>query len=327
MRRREFVGLFCSATAIWPLAARGQQPAIPIIGFLNGASAGPWKNFVAAFRNGLRETGYIEGQNVGIEYRWADGRYDRLPELANDLVRRKVDVIAATGGIISARAAEAATATIPIVFSVGDDPVKLGLVASLNRPGRNATGVALFVSELGAKKLGLLRELVPTVGLIAVLLNSNSPASKNELNDIEQAAHDLQQDIHILWASNERELDVAFETMTKLRAGALIVAADPFLNSHRDQIIALVARQRIAAIYEGRDFAVAGGLMSYGTNFAEAYRQVGLYTGRILKGDKPANLPVVQSTKFEFVINLKTAKLLNLNVPPTLLAEADEVVE
>jgi putative ABC transport system substrate-binding protein len=236
-------------------------------------------------------------------------------------------VIAATGGTASARAAKAATATIPIVFSTGGDPIKLGLAGSLNRPGGNATGVILLAAELGTKKLGLLRELVPTASLIIVLLNPNSPVSKDELNDIKQAAQSLRQNIHILWASNEREIDVAFETMFQLRAGALIVATDPFLNSNRDQIVASAARQRIPAIYEVREFAAAGGLMSYGTNFAEAYRQVGLYAGRILKGDKPADLPIVESTKFEFVINLKTAKALGLTVSNQMQLLADEVIE
>ena len=323
--RREFLAALGSAAA-WPMVARAQQ-SIPVIGFLNSASPVPWMNLVTAFRNGLEAFGYVEGQNVAIEYRWADGQYDRLPELANDLVRRKVSVIAATGGAVSARAAKAATATIPIVFSIGGDPVRLGLVESINRPGGNVTGVMLLVSQLGTKKLELLRKVVPTAALIAVLLNPNTVVAAEELNDIQQAARNLKQDIHILKASDAHEVGAAFATMVQLGAGALIVETDPFFNSQRDQLIALAARQRIPAIYEGRAFTAAGGLISYGTSFAEAYRQIGLYTGRILKGDKPSDLPVVESTKFELVINLKTAKALNLTMPPTLIAEADEVIE
>ena len=327
MRRREFITLIGGAAAAWPLAAQAQQPAMPVVGFLNGASPGPWANLVAAFRNGLKESGYVEGQSVAIEYRWAEGKYDKLPELAADLVHRGVSVIAATGGSVSVLAAKAVTMTIPIVFSIGIDPVRRGLVASLNRPGGNLTGVMLLNPELGGKQLGLLRETVPTATLIAVLLNPNSPVAEYELNYIQQAARYIKQEIHILHAQDEREIDAAFATMIQLGAGALLVGADPFFNSRRDQLVALAARHRIPAIYEEREYAAAGGLMSYGTSFAEAYRQVGLYTGRILKGEKPADLPVVQSSKFEFVINLKTAKALGLDVPLQLQQRADEVIE
>ena len=327
MRRREFITLIGGAAAAWPLAAQAQQPAMPVVGFLNAASPGPWANLVAAFRNGLKESGYVEGQTVAIEYRWAEGKYDKLPELAADLVRRGVSVIVATGGSVSVLSAKAATTTIPIVFSTGIDPVGLGLVASLNRPGGNLTGVMLLVSELGGKQLGLLREIVPTATLIAVLLNPASPAAEDELNYIQQAARNIKQEIHILHARDEREIDAAFATMIQLGAGALLVGSDPFFNSRRDQLVALAARHRIPAIYEEREYAAAGGLMSYGTSFAEGYRQVGLYTGRILKGEKPADLPIVQAAKFEMVINLKAAKSLGLTVPFGLLNAADEVIE
>ena len=326
MKRRKFMTLLSGAVA-WPLAARAQQPTMPVIGYLSLASPGPFAHLVVVFSEGLKEIGYVEGENVAIEYRWAEGQYERLPALSADLVRRQVTVIVATGGSVVGLVAKAATGTIPIVISSGGDPVKLGLVASLSRPGGNVTGVHLFLSLLDPKKLGLLRELVPQASVIAVLLNPNAADIQARLADVHEAAHAARQQIHGLHASTERELDTAFATLSQVQAGALVVGADAFFNSRRDHVVALAACHAIPAIYEGRDYAVAGGLASYGTSLADGYRQVGIYTGRILKGEKPADLPVVQSTRFELVINLKTANALGLTVPDTLLARADEVTE
>jgi putative ABC transport system substrate-binding protein len=310
-----------------PLSARAQQPVTRVIGFINNLSPGAIARPVAAFREGLKETGYIEGHNIVIEYRWAESHDDRLLEMAADLVRRQVAVIVATGGGASALAAKAATTTIPIVFSSATDPVELGLVVSLNRPGGNATGVHVMTNSLEAKRLGLLHELLPNAATISILVNPGTPGADSQLTEAETAAQALARKIHVLRAHNEPELDRAFATLVEGHADALLVAADPFFNAHRQQIVTLAARYAIPAIYEFREFAAAGGLMSYGISLADAYRQVGLYTGKILQGAKVADLPIMQPTKFELVINLKTAKALGLQVPPTLLAHADEVIE
>ena len=327
MKRREFISLLGGAAAVWPLTARAQQPATPVIGFLNTASPEPFAHLVAAFRRGLGEAGYVDGQNVAIEFRWAEGRYDRLPALAAELVRRPVAVLATSGGDPALLAARAATTTIPIVFATGGDPVALGYVASLSRPGGNLTGVTQLTSMLEAKRIGLLLELVPKADPIAVLINPDWPAAAAQLKDAQAAAASIGVRLVVLNASTESEFMPAFATLVQQRAGALTISADPFFNSRRNQLVALAARHRVPTIYEFREFAAAGGLMSYGTSLADAYHQVGTYAARILKGAKPAELPVVQSTRFEFVINLNTAKALGLEVPPGLSARADEVIE
>jgi putative tryptophan/tyrosine transport system substrate-binding protein len=326
MNRREFITLLGGAAAAWPLSARAEQAALPVIGFLHSASLGERAGHLAAFRQGLKEVGFVEGQNVAIEYHWAESQYDRLPGLAADLVRHQVEVIFA-GSLPAVIAAKAATSTIPIVFTVGGDPVKDGLIASLNRPGGNATGVSLFFGELVGKRLELLRELIPTATPIAVLLNPNNPNAETRLAEVGAAARAVGQQIHIIKIHSESDIDSGFANIVGLGAGAVLVGDDPFLESRRVQIIALAARHGVPAIYDSRDYTAAGGLMSYGTSFVDAWRQVGIYAGRILKGEKPADLPVVQPTKLELVINLKTAKSLGLEVPATLLARADEVIE
>ncbi|HMF25454.1 MAG TPA: ABC transporter substrate-binding protein [Pseudolabrys sp.] len=311
---------------VWPLAAHAQQAAMPVIGFLGSGSADIYRPFVAGFRQGLTETGYIEGQNVTIEFRWPEGDYTRLPAPAADLVDRRVSVIVA-GGPPAARAANAATSTIPIVFTSGDDPVQIGLVPSLNSPGGNITGVYLLFSELSAKKLGLLHDLLPQVNFIAALLNPTTPSAERQAKDLQLAARTRGFQIQIVNAASAQEIDAAFGVFAQRKVGAVIVGSDPAYSTRREQIIALTTRYAIPAIYELRHFVDAGGLMSYGTNIQDGYRLAGAYVGRILKGEKPANLPVIQETKFELVINIKTAKSLGINISDNLLSLADEVIE
>jgi len=325
MRRRELLLLLGSAMTA-PCALRAQQKAMPMIGVLGGGSFSAFAPFVAAFHQGLAETGYVEGQNVATEYRWAEGSYDRLPAMAADLVGRKVDVIAAMGGTPSALAAKSATSSIPIVFLVSD-PVASGLVASLARPGGNLTGVDMFTLELMAKRLELLSELVPQRKMIALLVNPNTPIAEGYIRNAQEAARAKAVQLRILKANTESEIDTAFATLVQLRAGALIVVADPFLDGRREQIVTLAARHAVPVIYALSEFVVVGGLISYGASFTATFRQAGIFAGKILKGAKPADLPVQQPTTFELVINLKTAKALGLTVPPSILARADEVIE
>jgi putative ABC transport system substrate-binding protein len=323
VRRREFIAGLGGAAA-WPMVARAQQTTMPVIGFLSAGSPDTYSHYVTGFREGLNEAGYAEGRNVAIEFRWSRGENERLATLAVDLIGHHVAMIVASGGPSVALAAKVATSTIPIVFSSVDDPINLGLVDSLNRPGRNATGTSLFRAELTAKQMELLRELVPGADVIAVLANPNT---ERFTGDFRGAAHTLGQQIVLLSAGTEAEIDTAFARLAEQRVSALLIGIDPFFNTRRDQLVALAARHRLPTIYQFREFVAAGGLISYGTNVVDVYRQLGGYAGRILKGEKPADLPVMQPTKFELVLNLKTAKALGLDIPATLLARADEVIE
>jgi putative tryptophan/tyrosine transport system substrate-binding protein len=325
MRRREFITLIGGAAATWPLAARAEQPALPVIGFLNGGSAWEYARAAAAFRQGLSETGYVEGHNVLVEYRWAEGHYERLPELAADLVRRQVTLIAANTQAVPA--AKAATTTIPIVFATSSDPVAAGFVASLSRPGGNLTGASSLSVEIGPKRLQLLHEMVPTATVMAVLINPTNPNAEAQSRAMQAAARDIGLQLHVLHATTERDFDTAFATLVQLRASALVIGADVFLINRSEQLAALALRHTVPAIFLYREFVAAGGLMSYGESARDSFRLSGVYAGRILKGEKPADLPVLQATKFQLIINLKTAKALGLTVPLPLLGQADEVIE
>ena len=326
MQRRQFI-TFLSSAAAWPLAARAQQPALPVIGYLGAQSPAAFASRLRAFRQGLGETGYVEGRNVAIEFRWAEGQQNRLSALAADLVGRRVAVIVAPGGASAALAAKSATATIPIVFEMGADPIAMGLVGSLNRPGGNLTGVSSLNVEVTPKRLEILHELVPTAAVVAVLINPTSPTADSQLRDLQAAARALGLQFHVLHAGTERDFDTVFVTLLQLRAGGLVVASDGFFGTHGEQLAALTVRHAVPAIHQSRDFSIAGGLISYGGNFVESHRQAGVYTGRILKGENPADLPVQLVTKVELFINLKAAKTLGITVPLSLLGRADEVIE
>jgi len=326
MRRREFISLLGGATTTWPLAARAQQPTMPVVGFLSGASSRGERS-VAAFREGLREGGFVEGRNVKIEYRWADYHYERLPELAADLVTRRVALIAAAGGSPAALAAKSATTTIPIVFQIGVDPVKAGLVSSLNQPGGNITGFANLALEVGPKRLELLHRLVPNATNIAVLVNPARSNVEAETKDMQSAANKLGLQLNVLYASTERDFDKVFATSVQLRAGGVVISGDPFFNTRSEELAAMAIHYMVPAIYQFHEFAAAGGLVSYGSSIKNTHREAGIYTARILKGEKPADLPVQEPSKVELIINLKTAKTLGLEIPPSILTSADEVIE
>jgi ABC-type uncharacterized transport system substrate-binding protein len=327
VKRREFITLLGGTATAWPFAARAQQPAMPVVGFLSSRSADDSARVVAAFREGLAEIGYIDGRDATIEFRWAQGQFDRLPALAAELVHRPVAVLAAVGGFQTPRAAQEATNAIPIVFGIGEDPVKEGLVPNLNRPGSNVTGATFFTALLGAKRLGLLHDLVPKAELVGLLVNQNTSQGQGQIRDVQQAARDLGLGLVVLNGGSDEDLEAASASLTQQRVTALMVGADPFFDTRRDRLIALVAQHRLPSIYQFRDYALAGGLMSYGASITDLYRQVGVYVGRILKGEKPADLPVMLPTKFEFVINLKTARALGIDIPANLLTLADEVIE
>ena len=327
MKRREFI-VAIGAAAVWPMTARAQQPGQPVIGFLASASPDRWADRMRAFHQGLSETGYVEGRNVAIEYRWAQGQNDQLPQLAADLVRRQVTVIAAPGSTPATLAAKAATPTIPIVFEIASDPVQLGLVASLARPGGNITGVTSLNAEVGPKRLELLHELLPTATVVGLLVNPTNPnLAEPTTKNLQAAARTLGLQVHVLHASSDAEVDAMFATLLRVRAGGLVIGADPFFSSRLEQLAALTVRHAVPTVYQTREFTAAGGLMSYGASFTDTFRAVGIYTGRILRGDKPADLPVQQTTKVELFLNLKTAKALGLDVPATVLVRADEVIE
>jgi len=327
MKRREFITLFGSAAASWPLVVRAQQAATPVIGFLSGGGERAFAPMVAGFVRGLKETGFTEGQNVVIEYRWAEGEYGRLPEMANELARRPVTVLMASGGTVAARAAKEATSTIPIVFSTADDPIANGLVASLNRPGANITGVAFLSTELAGKRLGLVRELIPQAKLVALLVNAGNSEMRTIIKDTQDAANSMGIRLVLLDAQTEGDIDLAFKTAAQEHVGALIVGTDPLYYIHRDRLIALAAREALPTVYFLSDFVASGGLMSYGSSFPDSYREAGVYVGRIIKGEKAGDLPIIQPTKFELAINSKTARALGLTIPPGVLAIADEVIE
>jgi len=327
VRRRDFIAFLGGAAAVWPQIVRAQQPAMPLVGFLSSRSPGESADLVVAFNKGLGEAGYVDGQNLAVEYRWGEGQYDRLPNMAADLVRRGVAVMVTTGGEPAALAAKAATSTIPIVFAVGGDPVKAGLVESFSRPGGNATGVSVLTTTPESKRLGLLHELVPGAKLVGALINPDYQVAEAQAQELRSASGTIGLGLHIAYAKNDAELESALETLAREQADALLVSADPFFDTRRDRIIAFVAEHRMPAVYQFRQYAVAGGLMSYGVSLPDGYRQAGVYAGQILKGAKPADLPIFQLTRFEFVINLKTAKSLGLEVPAMLLARADEVIE